>query len=157
MAFVTSPDLSARLRGWLSCTFSGRALNYLLVVAAAMAATFAIWLIADPIAGVDLEVKTGGQSREVALGSVLYVTAMAGSLAWISLALFERWTSHASTRWTVFAVIVLFISLLGPLGGVTTGAIITMLAMHLAAGAILILGLRRTMASNESCSDVTST
>jgi hypothetical protein len=128
------------------------------VVVAAIAATFAIWLIAHPIAGVDLEVGNGGgQIREVTPGAVLFVTGMAGLLASVSLALFERFTLRARTRWTVFAVVALFISLLGPLGGVTTGAIIALLSMHLAAGAVLILGLRRTMASNESGPDVTST
>ena len=52
---------------------------------------------------------------------------------------------HALTAWTVVAVVVLMLSLSGPLTAATNAAVaIALVLMHLVVGAVLIMGLRRT-------------
>jgi hypothetical protein len=45
--------------------------------------------------------------------------------------------------WTVIAAAVLALSLLGPLGGVSSGAVLGLLCLHLVVGLVLIAGLPR--------------
>jgi len=127
----------------------------LMTVIAATAATFVIWLIAHPVAGIELDMgkEANDPSRTIGAVSVVTVTAIAGLIGWASLEIFERLTARARTRWTACALLALFISFLGPLGAVTTSAAIALLSMHLAAGAILILGLRSTTSCHEPSSE----
>jgi hypothetical protein len=82
-----------------------------------------------------------GPVQPVGPGSVFVVALLAGLLGWALLALLERVTARGRTVWTVIAVVVLLLSLLGPLGGVTGGDKVSLLALHLIVGVTLILGL----------------
>ncbi|UWZ49774.1 hypothetical protein Dmats_26205 [Dactylosporangium matsuzakiense] len=62
----------------------------------------------------------------------------AGLIGWGLLAILERATGKARTIWTVVAVVFLVLSLLGPLGADGTGAKVSLLLMHLVAGAVII-------------------
>lgn len=120
------------------CTRQRRRTRALTVVAAA-AATFTVWSIAHPLAGADLIIKSGAGPTTVTPIAVVLVTVLAGLAAWGLLALLERFTQRAATIWSWIAGAVLAISLLGPIGSaVGTGATVALLAMHLAAGAVLI-------------------
>lgn len=110
---------------------------------AAVLAPAAIWLVAVPLVGVDLQVAqpSGRAPAEITLPLVL-VTALAASLAgWGLLALLERLTPRARTIWTATAValVVSFAPLLGP--GTPTASRIVLALMHLAVAAILIPAL----------------
>ncbi|BCB77511.1 hypothetical protein GCM10022251_69450 [Phytohabitans flavus] len=110
------------------------------VILVATAATCAIWAVARGL-GTDLTAN----ERAVALPAVILTTVLVGLAAWALLAILERATRHAATAWTCVAAVVLVLSLAGPVGGAeTTGGTVALAAMHLAAGAVLILGLRRT-------------
>ena len=125
----------------------GRIRQRVLTVAAAVVAAVLAWLIAVPIVGIDLLVRPGGgAAQQVGLGSVVAVSLLASLLGWGLLALLERLVSRrALTAWTVVAVVVLMLSLSGPLTAATNAAVaIALVLMHLVVGAVLIMGLRRT-------------
>jgi len=119
-------------------------------VLAAVLAPAAIWLVAVPLLGVDLQVAqpSGRAPAEITLPLVI-VTALAASLAgWGLLALLERLTHRARTVWTSTAVVALVVSfgpLLGP--GTPTASRIVLALLHLTVAAILILALTRSAAA----------
>ncbi|MCI4065588.1 DUF6069 family protein [Micromonospora sp. R77] len=120
----------------------GTAKRRLLAIAVATAVTVAVWFIARAL-DVTLAVNTGGNRQEITLGAVIAATVVAGLIGWALLALLERLTAAGRTIWTIVAVLVLLVSLLGPLGGVSTGAKATLAVMHLAAAAVIIPAFRR--------------
>jgi hypothetical protein len=107
----------------------------------------AIWLVAVPLLGLDLQVAqpSGRAPAQITLPMVL-ATALAASLAgWALLALLERLTRQAHTIWTATAVVALiasFAPLLAP--GTSTTSRIVLAVLHLAVAAILITSLART-------------
>jgi hypothetical protein len=110
-----------------------------LAIAAAAGATFTVWTIADPVAGAHLAVDTGSGPTTVTPIAVVLSTVVAGLAAWAVLALAERLVRRAAEVWSWIAGAVLLISLLGPIGSaVGTGATVALVAMHMAAGAVLI-------------------
>jgi hypothetical protein len=110
-----------------------------LAIVAAAGATFTGWTIAHPVAGADLIVDTGSGPTTVTPAAVVLATVLAGLAAWALLALLERRTPRAAAVWSGIACAVLLISLLGPIGAaVDAGATAALVAMHLAAGAVLI-------------------
>lgn len=116
-------------------------------VVAAVAAALAVWVIAVPLLGVDLQVTPGpGEPQAVGVANVVVSGLLAGLAAWGSLAVLERLTTRARPIWTVVAVAVLALSLMGPQAGTTTATTATLVAMHLAVGAALIPVLARTTA-----------
>ena len=115
------------------------------VVLGATAAAVAIWVVAT-LAGAELTVNFAGQPvQKVTLVNVV-VAALVGSLAgWGLLALLRRFTTNARAIWTVMAVVFLMLSLGGPLAATASaGTKVALVAMHLAVGTVVILGLRRT-------------
>lgn len=117
----------------------------LLAVVGAAAAALAVWTVAVPLAGVDLTVRTGGgDTRLIGSGDVVLVSLLAGLAGLALLMLLERFTAHPRRTWTATALVVLALSLLGPLGaGVSTAATVALAGMHLAAAAVLIALLAR--------------
>ncbi|OKI69648.1 DUF6069 family protein [Micromonospora sp. CB01531] len=123
----------------------GRRRGRVLAVLAATAATLVVWAVAVPVAGVDLVARTGGTDQSVTPVVVGVATLLAGLAGWALLALLERFTTRARTVWLGVAVVVLLVSLLGPLGGgVGTAATVTLVAMHLVAAGVLVPLLPRT-------------
>jgi hypothetical protein len=115
----------------------------LAVIAAALAA-LAIWLITDPLLGIDLTAPTGPGSQQLQpiTPAIVAGTSLVAALAgWALLALLERFTARARTSWTAIALLVALLSLAGPLSTIasTTAANALALAlMHLAVAAVLI-------------------
>lgn len=113
----------------------------LVVVAAVVAA--ALWLAAKAV-GIDLAVHAGDGSRPVGLVSVI-VTVVVVALAGAGLLrVLERRTTNGLRTWTAIAVAVWALSFLGPLSAMTVGAGLVLATMHLAVGAVVVGGLRRT-------------
>lgn len=124
----------------------GTARPRLLTVAVAAVVCALVWLVATAALDVDVTATTGSSETTVGLLSVLIATAVSGLLGWGLLALLERKTSSPRKVFVVIAVLVLVLSMFaGPLGGVTTGATVTLVVLHVAAAAVLIPGLARTV------------
>jgi hypothetical protein len=123
----------------------GRRRARALAVLATIAATLAVWLVAVPLAGVELLAETGGSQQRVTPVAVGVSTLLVGLAGWGLLALLERFTARSRSIWTGVAAAVLLTSLSGPLGaGVGAAATLTLVMMHLVAAAVLIPLLVRT-------------
>ena len=113
-----------------------------LAVAASSAAAVVAWLGARPFVAFD--VRRGSVVHHVGLGKVVVVSLAAALVGWALLATMERFTPRAGALWTTVALVVLAVSLLGPLvagiGGATKAALA---ALHLAAAGVLIPFLGR--------------
>jgi hypothetical protein len=113
------------------------------VCAAATVAATVPWVVAR-IAGVELDVVSGGLPPMVVSLPMVLAAALGASLAaWGLLAVLERRTGSAQRTWTIIAVLVLLLSLV-PLPAVeaTTAVKMYLASMHLVVGAVLIAGLR---------------
>jgi hypothetical protein len=108
----------------------------------AMALATVVWVLAVPVAGIDLMVGAGatahrGGARQRAAGQRPRRGGRrphpvpAGAAAQVVLV------------WNVVAVVVLVLSLAGPAGAATSGAWLTLTCLHLVVGLAVILGLRR--------------
>jgi lysylphosphatidylglycerol synthetase-like protein (DUF2156 family) len=116
-----------------------------LAVLGATAAALAVWSVAVPLAGTELTVRMNGMTQSVEPGAVMTASLLAGLAGWALLAALERFGRRPRRTWTVMAVLVLVLSLAGPLGnGVHTATTIALAGMHLAVGAVLIPALRRS-------------
>jgi hypothetical protein len=113
----------------------------LIVVAAGSAVV--VWLVAKA-AGIDLAVHSGDGSRPVGLVSVIVTVVVVALVAGGLLRVLERRTTNGLRTWTIIAFIVWALSLLGPLSATTVGAGLVLATMHLAVGAVVLGGLRRT-------------
>ncbi len=119
-----------------------------LAVAAAVGVTALVWVLVGPIAGVDLAVRSGSAGtaeRQVGPIEVL-VTSLGISLAaWGLLAVLERRTRHGRAAWTIVALVVLALSMAGPLtGGISTADKAGLAMLHVALAAVLVPLLPRT-------------
>jgi hypothetical protein len=116
-----------------------------LAVLGAVAAALAVWAVAVPLAGIELTVVMNGVTQPVGPGTVMTTSLLAGLAGWALLAALERFGRRPHRTWTVIAVVMLVLSLAGPLGnGVHTATTIALTGMHLAVGAVLIPALRRS-------------
>jgi hypothetical protein len=115
-----------------------------LSVLGAVAAALAVWVVAAPIAGRQLKVRQGGVTDTVGLRAVIVTALIAGLVGWALLAVLERFGRRPRPTWTVIAVVVLALSLAGPLAeGVDAATKLVLACMHLAVGAVLIPTLPR--------------
>lgn len=117
----------------------GRAVTAL---GAAVAAGLLIWGAAAPLGGLSLAVVAAG--RIVGPGSVTVAALLGGAAAWLLLALLGR-RPGGRRRWTRVGILVLVLSLIGPVvSGAAGGVLLVLEGMHLLVGTVLILGLRRS-------------
>ncbi len=116
-----------------------------LAVFGAVVAALAVWVVAVPLAGTELTVRVNGATQPVGPGAVMTMSLLAGLAGWALLAAMERLGRRPGRSWTVIAVVVLVLSLAGPVGdSVHTATTVALAAMHLAVGAVLIPALRRS-------------
>lgn len=102
-------------------------------------AAVAVWALAGPLLGVDLQVTPGtDQPQPIGVGAVLTASLTAGLAGWASSALLERLTHRARPVWTGLALVVLVASLAPTQAGATTAATVALAAMHLAVAAVVI-------------------
>jgi len=108
------------------------------------------WAMLGPVPGHDLVVRLGPDAATQTVGPVaVAATALIAGLAgWAALALLERFTRHARVIWTALAIVVLAVSLLGPLNGVDATTKAALLGLHTVVGVVLIVGLPRTHSRN---------
>ncbi len=107
------------------------------VVATGLAGlTYLVWRAL----GSDLAVRSGHETHQVGLVSVL-VTAVVVSVAGLGLLRFlERRRPRALRTWTVLACAVWLVSLLGPLGAADPMSGVALTSLHLVVGATVVLG-----------------
>ena len=125
-----------------TCTCAGvrtRGPRWWTVLAAQVAAT-AVYVVAVPVAGIDLAARTGDSTQTIDLGMVLTGTLVIGLAAIGWLLALRHWTRRSDRAWRISAIVVLAISLLGPAGATNAAAGITLACMHLAVAAALALG-----------------
>lgn len=127
---------------------AGRAGRRVVAVVAAVAAALAVWAVLGALAGVDLVVRADPRSvATLQVGPVaVFATSLVAALAgWAFLAVLERRISRARSVWTAVALVVLALSLAGPLtAGATVAAKLALAAVHLVVAAVLVPLLRRT-------------
>ncbi|MFF4621710.1 DUF6069 family protein [Nonomuraea jabiensis] len=116
----------------------------LLTVIGAPAAALAVWALAVPLAGAVLTVRTGGGTQTVGPVSVIVASLVAGLAGWALLAVLERRAARPGRVWTITALVVLVLSLSGPLASaVGLAATLVLMLLHLVVGAVLVAGLAR--------------
>lgn len=105
-----------------------------------------VWVIADPLLGIDFSVTRAGTTTVVGPGMVVGMALGAGLVGWAFLALLERFTSRARRAWVITALVVLLLSLVMPFssGEIDPGAQWSLLLMHVVVGAVLIPLYART-------------
>lgn len=114
-------------------------------VAVAVLAALAVWALAVAVLDVDVRVAPGGgEAQPVGAVAVAGSSLLAGLAGWGLLALLERVTARARPLWTGVAVAVAALSLLGPQAGVTTGATVVLVVLHVVVAAVLIPALATT-------------
>jgi hypothetical protein len=112
-------------------------------VLAAGAATV-VWAVARA-AGVDLVVRSGaGGTSDVNVISVVVTSLVVAITGAALLRLLERRTENGRRTWTIVAVTVWAVSLVGPLSAVQPSAGLVLASLHLLVGAVVVIGLRRT-------------
>lgn len=123
-------------------TTAARRTGRAITVAAGAAGALLLWAVNDPWAGIDLAVRQGDATQHIGPVAVVVAALIAGLAAWGLLALLERTVRRPARTFQIIALIVLVLSLAGPLGnGVGTSSRLVLLGMHLTVGAALILGL----------------
>jgi hypothetical protein len=133
---VTAPVVSRRSRRTTRAAAAGLAAVGALLV----------WVVADPLFGVDFSVTRSGTTTVVGPGLILFMALAASLVGWAYLALLERFTALARRVWVITAAVVLLLSLVMPFnsGEISTGAQWSLLLMHLVVGAVLIPLYART-------------
>jgi uncharacterized protein DUF6069 len=93
-------------------------------------------------AGIDLFVRSGSGSREVTLGAVVLTPLLVGLAAIRLLRTLERRTARGLRTWTIVAVVVWALSFVGPISATHLSAGLVLATLHLAVGAVVVVGLR---------------
>jgi len=112
----------------------------------ATAAAVAVYVLAVPLLGIDVQVPESPGSKvkhALPFGGVVLMALLSSLAGWGVLALLERITSRARSIWTVLALIVLAVSM-PYLPGYTAAERVVLALMHGSLAAVLIGGLRRS-------------
>ena len=79
------------------------------------------------------------ESMELNAGMVVFVAALSALLGWGLLAVLERITGKGRMIWTIVAVVLLLVSLVGPFSGDTdTGSRVVLALLHVSVAVVLI-------------------
>ncbi|MHA7293625.1 DUF6069 family protein [Arthrobacter sp. HLT1-21] len=118
------------------------------ILLAAVAALI-VWLIAGPIADVALTVAMGGMPpMDITPISVVMASVLSGLVAWGLLLLLQRYLRNGKRIWMIVAVVVLVLSMAGPLTAeASTATKAVLMLMHVLVGATLVVGLPRAVAN----------
>ncbi len=101
------------------------------------------WLLASPVAGIDLTVRSGSGEQQVNLISVVVTAIVVAAAGAGLLRVLERRTSRALRLWTRIAVGLWVLSFAGPLGATSLAAGLALGGLHLIVGTVVVVGLRR--------------
>lgn len=109
-------------------------------VALAVLGAVLVWVVVDPLLGVDLSVTKSGTTTVVGPGLIIGMTIGASLLGWALLAVLERATSNARRIWSITAVVVLLLSFAMPFnsGEADASAQWSLVLLHVVVGAAVI-------------------
>lgn len=124
---------------------TGAARSRGLTVVTATVAALVLWVVLDPLFGLELAARSGESIRQVGPADITFATVVVGLAGWGLLAGLGRVALKARGIWTIVASVVLALSLLGTFAGVTTSVTVALMALHLLVGVLLIVGFRRTV------------
>lgn len=105
---------------------------------AAAICALVLWTALVPLGGLDLAVAMNDDVTYVgapAVAIAAFVAALGGLLA---LRILERFTRRALAVWTVLAVVVLAVSLAGPLGAQSLPAMLGLIGLHTTVAAVVL-------------------
>jgi uncharacterized protein DUF6069 len=110
-----------------------------IAIAAAAVVNVALAFIARAGTGQFPMAEINGDVQTIAVAQVVVTTVLVGLIAWAMRAGLDRISSHTERAWSMLALVVLAISLLGPLGsGVDSASKVALAGMHVATAALLI-------------------
>lgn len=112
-------------------------------MAAALCATVA-WVIVGPLTGTDLAVHDGLGARDVGVVSVVVSTLLIGATGGGLLRWWQRRSTAGTRRWSILAVIVAVLSLLGPTSADTLHVGMALVSLHAVVAVVVIVGLTRS-------------
>lgn len=115
----------------------------LVVVLTAVLAAVATWAVWTQALGVDLVADTGSGPRDIGAAAVVLTSLVVAGAAAGLLRLMEARLTRGLRYWTVTAVAVWVLSLLGPLGATTASGVLGLASLHVVVGAVVVLGLLR--------------
>jgi len=142
----TAPS-PAQSTGTNTDTRQARLISDLPVLAGSVLAAVAVWALWTQALGVDLAADTGGTVRQIAVADVVVAAVLASTLGLLLCRLLVGKAASPATglrRWTITAVVVCLLSLLGTTGAVSVAAGAGLASLHLVVGATVVLGARRT-------------
>jgi hypothetical protein len=96
------------------------------------------WFFVAELPGVDLVVRSGSGLQTVGGMAVAIVAAIAAFLGMVALRVLARFTLRALGVWTGLVLLVALVSLLGPLGAVTTSAAWALVTLHSVVTAVVL-------------------
>jgi phosphatidylserine synthase len=131
---MSSIDLGERTRPRVSPPWSTDAVG----IGAAVVCALVTWFCAARLADVDLTVRQGDETMTVGGLAVAVVAAGCALLGFATLRLLERATDRALPVWTVVAVVVALLSLLGPQAATTADARSALMSLHGVVAAVVI-------------------
>lgn len=126
----------------------------LVVTGLAVLAPVLVWLVADPGLGHRLRITDGEQTLVIGAVPVVVVALLTALAGWGLLAALERFgVRRTRAVWTGVAVAVLAVFFLPLAGdGMDGGTRAALALMHLAVAAVLIRGLRTSVAATDGSS-----
>ncbi|MCA2214990.1 DUF6069 family protein [Jidongwangia harbinensis] len=123
------------------CGTAARRTGRALTVAAATAGAVLLWAVHDLVAGAGPAVRSGATTERVGPVAVALTALVAGLTGWGLLALLERTVRRPGRVFRAVALVVLLLSLAGPLAGAGPQDRMALLGLHLTVGVALIAGL----------------
>lgn len=136
---MTHPNIAETRQADSGTTGRGDLVVVLTAVLGA-AATWAVWTQAF---GVELVADTGSGSREIGPAAVVLTTLVVAAAGVGLRRLLEAKLTRGRRWWTVTAVAVWLVSMLGPLGATTAGAVLALVSLHVVVGTVVVVGLLR--------------
>lgn len=119
----------------------------LVIVAAAAVCAWITWWFAVRVGDIDLFVPAASGDQRVG-GIAVVVTAGSSALVGVlALRVMEARIQHALRAWTVLAILLALVSILGPLSAVTLQAKGTLLGLHAVVAAVVIVAVHRSRAT----------
>ncbi|MER7557392.1 DUF6069 family protein [Nocardioides sp. NPDC126508] len=113
------------------------------VVAGAAVAATAVWLLWTQAGGVDLEVRSGGGSQQIGIGSVIVSSLIVALAGGVLLRWWEGRSERGTRRWTILAVGIAVVSLITPTSALTVATGLGLASLHVVVAVVVIAGLRR--------------
>lgn len=113
------------------------------VVAVAVVVACGFWSFWTQVVGVDLTVRAASGTQSIGAPAVL-ATVLVVSLFGVGLLrVLEARTRRGVRTWTIVALCVYAVSLLGPLGATSAAAWLVLTGLHTVVAGVLVLGLRQ--------------